>query len=65
MTAALYQYDNGGLTVFAIMSEKWNPTVNTDWFTIGMSEVELIELDNFEILNSDMNSNRNCKTTIS
>ena len=51
VTAALYQYDDGGLTIFAVMSEKWNPPVNIDWFTIRMSDDELKELENFELLN--------------
>lgn len=52
VTTALYhQYDEGGLIIFAIMSEKWNPPINIDWFTIVMSDDDLKELDNFEILN--------------
>lgn len=50
VTAALLHYEDDGLTIFAIISEKWNPPVNTDWFTIKMTNKELTELDNFEIV---------------
>lgn len=50
VTAALYKHDDDGNTVFAIMSEKWNPPKNIDWFTFHMGDEELKYLDDFEIV---------------
>lgn len=50
VTAALLNYEDNGNTIFAIMSEKWNPPSNVDWFTIKMTDEELKDLDNFEVI---------------
>ena len=50
VTAALLNHDDDNLTIFAIMSEKWNPPANIDWFTIRMNNEELKDLDNFEVI---------------
>lgn len=51
VTAALYEYDVDEKTIFAIMSEHWNPPTNIDWFTFKLTDGELDELNNFEVLN--------------
>lgn len=51
VTAALYKYEDNGKTVFAIMSEHWNPPINIDWFTFKLTDDELEKLNDFEVLN--------------
>lgn len=50
VTAALFEHDENGITIFAIMSEKWNPPNNVDWFTFKLAPEELAELGKFEIV---------------
>ena len=50
ITAALFEYEDDGCSIFGIMSERWNPPTNIDWFTIKVSKEELVKLEEFEIV---------------
>ena len=50
VTAALYKYEEGNVTIFAVMSPDWHPPDNLEWFTIKLNENELQHLELFEIL---------------
>ena len=50
VTAALYEWEDDEITIFAVMSEKWNPPANIDWITIRLAPAEICHLDDFEVV---------------
>ena len=60
VTAALYKYEVGDITVFGIMAEDYNPKTNGHFFTIRMGPEELEKcLNDFAILDPNVSG---CKT---
>lgn len=53
VTAALYQYEDGDVTIFAIMAEDYifGPDSNRQWFTIKINPEDFDKcMDDFEIV---------------